>query len=85
MLIPRRLEPWPLGGLPLLPWFLALGGVARDMVIAGWCGWRSVYGAALTGGIVMALYLSPELGFLLLVPPLFPIVLQLHAAIVSES
>jgi hypothetical protein len=84
LLIPKRLLLWPLGGLLLLPWFLAAGEVVQDTSIAGRFGWWSVHSAALAGSIFLALYLSPELGFLILVLPLFPISLGFHALIVSE-
>jgi hypothetical protein len=108
LLIPQRLLLWPLGGLLLLPWFLAAGEVARGAGIPrglGWwggllllpwflaagevargagiprgLGWWLGHSAVLAGGLSIALRLNPdELGFIIIVLPLLPIVLGLHA------
>jgi hypothetical protein len=68
-----------LGALLLSPWFLAVGEMARDAGPAGRLGWWLGYSAALAGGLVLALQLSPELGFLFIILPLIPIILGLHA------
>ena len=79
LLIPRRLLLWPLGGLLLLPWFLAIGEAAQGTRIPRRVGWWLAHSAALAGGLLLALRLNPELGFLILILPLLPIVLGLHA------
>jgi hypothetical protein len=79
LLIPRRLLLWPLGGLLMFPWFLAVGEAARGGGAVGWLGWWLCHSAVLTGGLLFALRLNPELGFIVLVLPLLPIVLGLHA------
>jgi hypothetical protein len=80
LLIPQRLLLWPLGGLLLLPWFLAVGEVARGAGIPRGLGWWLGYSAVLAGGFSIALCLNPdELGFIIIVLPLLPIVLGLHA------
>jgi hypothetical protein len=81
LLIPRRLALWPLGALLMLPWFLAAGeaiGQARPLARLGW--WLLMSGAVV-GSLVLALRLSPDLGFLALILPLFPVVLGLHALV----
>jgi pimeloyl-ACP methyl ester carboxylesterase len=78
LLIPKRLLLWPLGSLLLLPWFLAVGEATRGASIAGRIGWWLGYSSVLTGGLFLALYLSPELGFLSIILPLFPAILGLH-------
>jgi dienelactone hydrolase len=81
LLIPRRLALWPLGALLMLPWFLAAGeaiGQARPPARLGW--WLLMSGAV-AGSLVLALRLSPDLGFLILILPLFPVVLGLHALV----
>jgi len=84
LLIPRRLLLWPLGGLLLLPWFLAAGEAARDASPGGRLGWWLAYSAVLAGGLFLAVRLSPELGFLILVLPLLPAVLGLHALVAAS-
>jgi pimeloyl-ACP methyl ester carboxylesterase len=79
LLIPRRLLLWPLGILLTLPWFLAVGEAARGGSTAGWLGWWLYHSAVLAGGFLLALRLSPELSFIVLVLPLLPIVLGIHA------
>jgi len=91
LLIPRRLLLWPLAGLLLLPWFLALywtqynaaGETARGASVAGRLGWWLAHSSVLAGALFLALRLSPELGFLVIVLPLFPIVLGLHAVVAA--
>jgi dienelactone hydrolase len=82
LLIPRRLILWPLGAALLLPWFLAVGesytgpgGVRR---LASRVGLWLVHSLLLIGAMGLALWLTPALGFLLIVLPLFPIMLGLH-------
>jgi hypothetical protein len=79
LLIPRRLLLWPLGVLLTLPWFLAVGEAARGGSAARWLGWWLCHSAVLAGGLLLALRLSPELGFIVLILPLLPIVLGLQA------
>jgi pimeloyl-ACP methyl ester carboxylesterase len=78
LLITRRLLLWPLGGLLLLPWFLAVGEAAQGASTPGRLGWWLMHSAVLAGGLLLALRLNPELGFLILILPLLPIVLGLH-------
>jgi hypothetical protein len=79
LMIPRRLLLWPLGVLLVLPWFLALGTLGADAGPAGKLGQWLVGSATLVGAMVLALRLSPDLGFLILILPLFPIILGIHA------
>ena len=79
LLIPRRRLLWPLGVLLLLPWFLAAGETARGAGATGRLGWWLGHSAVLAGGLLLTLRLSPELGFLILILPLLPIVFGLHA------
>ena len=79
ILIPKRLILWPLGVLLCLPWFIA---VAQAVLPATWWGrvlWWLGYSLVLTGGLFLALRLNPELGFLILILPVFPVVMGLHA------
>jgi len=79
LLIRQRLLLWPLGGLLLLPWFLALGEAGRDANLAGRIGWWLAHSAVLAAGLALAMALNPELGFLGIILPLLPVVLALHA------
>jgi hypothetical protein len=78
-IIPRRLLLWPLGVLLSLPWLVA---VAQAVLPTTWWGralWWFGYTLLLIGALLLALRLTPELGFLILVLPVFPAVLGLHA------
>jgi pimeloyl-ACP methyl ester carboxylesterase len=81
LLIPLRLALWPLGVLLLLPWFLAAGRALFGAGRVGRLGWWLALSVLLLGGCFLAVRLSPELGFLLLIAPLFPIILGLHMLI----
>lgn len=79
LIIPRRLVLWPLGVLLALPWFVA---VAQAALPANWLGrvlWWLGYSLVQVAALFLALRLSPELGYLMLILPLFPLVLGLHA------
>lgn len=79
LLIPRRLLLWPAGTLLLLPWFLAAGETVQGVRPVGRVGWWFAHSAVLLAAQFLALRLSAELGFLLLVLFLFPVILGLHA------
>ncbi len=79
LLIGQRLRLWPLGVLLILPWFLAVAQVPRREGLAGQLGRWLVQSVVLAGALLLALRLSPELGFLALILPAFPAILGLHA------
>ncbi len=56
--------------------------VAQAVLPTAWWGrmlWWLGYTLILIGGLFLALRLNPELGFLILILPVFPIVMGLHA------
>jgi pimeloyl-ACP methyl ester carboxylesterase len=75
LLIPQRLALWPLAILALLPWCLLIGEVGRPAGGWGRLGWWLTQSALLFAALTLAIRLSPELGFLTLILPVFPIVL----------
>jgi hypothetical protein len=74
-----------LGVLLTLPWFLAAGEVVQGAGVVGRVGWWLADCVAVTGCALLALYLSPDLGFLVLILPLFPVVLGLHALVAAST
>ncbi|ARV61262.1 alpha/beta hydrolase [Nostocales cyanobacterium HT-58-2] len=78
-LIPARLKLFPLMSLACFPWFLASGvaqqGVGVGKRILWWLGQSLV----LIGGFILVLYLLPELGFIYLLLPLFPLVIGIFS------
>jgi pimeloyl-ACP methyl ester carboxylesterase len=79
LLIPARLVLWLLGSLLLLPWFLAVGEAAVRATGFARAGWWLAHSALLVGGLLLALSINPALGFLILILPLLPVLLALHA------
>ncbi len=78
-LIGARLKLFPLLSLACFPWFLA-SGVAQGSVGVGkrivwWLGQSMV----LIGGFILVLYLLPELGFIFLLLPLFPLIMAIFS------
>lgn len=74
LIISKRLVLWPLGALLTLPWFLVIGETLRGDGFLnrtlGWV-WHTV---VLGAGFILALRLVPELGVLILILPVLPIV-----------
>jgi dienelactone hydrolase len=83
LLIPRRLILWPLGVLLSLPWFLAVGQAQRGSSALGRLGWWLAHSGVVVGAMLLALRLSPDLGFLMLILPLFPVILGVHALVAA--
>ena len=76
-LIPLRLLLFPLLALACFPWFLASGVAQQNLGIKKTIVWWLLQSTALVGGFILVLYLLPELGFIWLLLPLFPIVMAI--------
>jgi len=79
LLIGPRLVWWPLGGILLLPWFLSFGELYGNSGPLGRFGLWLLHSLLLVGGFFLAMRLNPDLGFIMIILPLFPIVIGLHA------
>jgi pimeloyl-ACP methyl ester carboxylesterase len=79
LLIPQRLVLWSLGVILLLPLFAAIAEMVHTSGFAGRAAWWLVYSLILAGGLVVVMVLFPDMGFLGIILPLFPVVLALHA------
>jgi hypothetical protein len=79
LLIPPRLLVYPLAVICLLPWSLAVGQVTSPARPAGRAGWWLVHSLVMLLSLLWAIRLSPELFFLGLILPVFPLVLAAHA------
>jgi hypothetical protein len=79
LMIPRRLVLWPLGALLSLPWFLAVGEMRTAARRGAALGWWFTASAVVVATMFLAIRLTPALGFLTLLLPLFPLVLGLQA------
>ncbi len=76
-LIPARLQLWPLISLACLPWFLASGVAQQGVGVGERVLWWLGQSAALVGGFFLTLQFLPQLGFIFLLLPLFPIFMAL--------
>jgi len=79
LLIPKRLALWPLASLAVFPWCLAVGEASRRASGRGRLGWWLFQSAVLLAAVTLAIRLTPELGFLTLILPVFPIILLFQA------
>jgi dienelactone hydrolase len=87
-LIPARLKLWLLLSLLCFPWFLASGvaqqGVGAKSRLIWWLGQSIV----LVGGFFLTLQFLPQLGFIFLLLPLFPLFMTMFsfaAAMLNEA
>lgn len=78
LLISKRLVLWPLVFFALLPWcwltglLSSYGGAGTRLV------WWFGHSLTLFGALFLAIKMTPELGFLMLLLPVFPLVLLFH-------
>ncbi|WP_299414963.1 alpha/beta fold hydrolase [Acaryochloris sp. IP29b_bin.148] len=83
-LIPARLKLWPILSLACLPWFLASGlaqqGVSTGKRILWWLGQNIV----LIGGLILTISLLPQLGFIFLLLPIFPIIFGILSFVAAQ-
>ncbi|NMG06542.1 alpha/beta hydrolase [Brasilonema sp. UFV-L1] len=78
-LIPARFKLFPLMSLACLPWFLASGIAQQDVGVGKRILWWLGQSVILIGGFVLVLYLLPELSFIYLLLPLFPLVIGIFS------
>lgn len=79
ILIPKRLIWWPIGFALTLPWWVAVAQAVLPTHRLGRVAWWLGYSLIFVGALILAISLNPELGFLILILPVFPFVLGLHA------
>lgn len=83
-LIPARLKLWPILSLACFPWFLASGfaqqGIGTGKRILWWLGQNMV----LIGGLILTISFLPQLGFIFLLLPIFPIVFGILSFVAAQ-
>lgn len=87
-LIPARLRLWPILSLACLPWFLASGIAQQNRGIGKHIQWWLGQNIVLIGGLILTISVLPQLGFIFLLLPIFPIIfgiLSFVAAQVKEA
>jgi uncharacterized membrane protein YhhN len=62
-----------------MPWFLAVAQAVLPTSRMGRAAWWLGYSVILVFALYLAIRLNPELGFLILILPIFPLVLGVHA------
>jgi hypothetical protein len=78
-LIPARLKLFPLMSLACFPWFLASGVAQQSVGVGKRILWWLGQSVILVGGFILVLYLLPELGFIYLLLPLFPLIMAIFS------
>jgi len=72
-LIPARLKLWPFLSLACVPWFLAAGIAQQDIGVGKRLLWWLVQSVVIVGGFILTIQVLPQLSFIYLVFPVFPI------------
>jgi pimeloyl-ACP methyl ester carboxylesterase len=88
LLIPPRLRLWPLLSLACFPWFFASGIAQQGVGVVRRVVWWLLQSLVLVGGFLSVIYLLPELGFIFLLLPLFPLLMVIFsyaASLLDES
>ncbi|MBP5974130.1 alpha/beta hydrolase [Brasilonema sp. CT11] len=78
-LIPARLKLFPLMSIVCFPWFLASGVAQQDVGVGKLILWWLGQSVILIGGFILVLYLLPELSFIFLLLPLFPLIIGIFS------
>jgi|GEM_PF-430085 len=83
MLSPYKLILWILGGFVLLPWFYLCGLPFSTKNIKTLITWWLLQNAIILLAIFLAVKLSPNLSFLIIIIPLYPVILAIHTLLAS--
>jgi len=78
LLIPKRLILWPLVVLALIPWHYLLGSLSSHGGTGSRLTWWLGQSLTLFVALLLAIKMTPTLGFLMLLLPVFPLVLLFH-------
>lgn len=83
-LIPARLKLWPLLSLACLPWFLASGMAQQSVGIGKRILWWLGQTTVLIGGLILTISVLPQLGFIVLLLPIFPIIFGIFSFVAAQ-
>jgi pimeloyl-ACP methyl ester carboxylesterase len=78
-LAPVRLQLFPILAITCFPWFLASGVVQQNITFGKRVLWWLGQSIVLIGGFILVLYLLPQLGFIALLLPVFPVLVAIFA------
>lgn len=79
LLIPERLARWPVLAAAVLPFLLASALAQQGKRPAARAGWWLLQSAVIVAGLGLTILLSPDLFFIFLLLPIFPIILGIMA------
>jgi pimeloyl-ACP methyl ester carboxylesterase len=85
ILIPTRLLLWLPGSLLLFPWFFAIAYASRESKPIGQFGWWTFQALTIILSLLIAIRINPQLGFLILLLPLVPVIIGLHMLLISSK
>lgn len=83
-LIPQRLLLWLPLGIACLPWFLASEMAQQQTKLGGRILWYLGQSAIVISGFVLTLQTLPNLGFIFLLMPLFPLFFAIFSFVASQ-
>ena len=83
ILSPYKFMLWIVGGFLILPWFYMCGLTLSDTRIKSQITWWLIQNVIILLAIFLAVTLTPNLSFLIIILPLYPIILAIHAIIAS--
>ncbi|MFN6564781.1 MAG: alpha/beta hydrolase [Nostoc sp. ChiSLP01] len=78
-LIPARLQIFPMLAVACFPWFLASGVAQQNLNFGERVLWWLGQSAVLIGGFILVLAFLPQLGFIYLLLPLFPVLMAIFS------
>jgi dienelactone hydrolase len=78
-LIPMRVRLWLPLAITCLPWFLAAGVVQQDIKLSKRILWWLAQSTILVGGFALTISFLPQLSFIFLLLPLFPLLMGILA------
>jgi len=84
LLIPSRLFLWVPGSVIILPWFFVVGEVTKGAAFSRQIGWWIFQSAAIILSLVLAIMLTPGLGFIMIILPVVPVMIGIHMLVISS-
>jgi pimeloyl-ACP methyl ester carboxylesterase len=85
ILIPARFLLWFPGSIILLPWFFTIGYEIKGSKPASLLGWWIFQVFTIIVCLLLAIRISPDLGFLYIILPLVPVLIGLHMLVISSK
>ncbi len=79
LLAPVRLKLFPILAITCFPWFLASGITQQHLTFGKRVLWWLGQSIVLIGGFILVLYLLPQLGFIALLLPVFPVLVAIFS------